>query len=206
MTELDKVIHRANSHSDIGMMHLGIYSDIFRRVITECQGPILEIGTNRGGSALLWIETLRLLGDSRQVVTVDPYGRKPYTQGRVDQGFYEYGDDIYTDMKTLLAPYSEHTHFRMTSEDFLSDLYGSHLWVDGARVPLGGFSFCLLDGDHHPRGIISDYLNLRRWMAPGGVVLIDNVDWMGPELERILVHLGERVDSGIRYMALRHHP
>lgn len=206
MNGIDRIIHQADSYSDIGFEHLGLYADIFRKAITECSGPILEIGTNRGGSAYLWIELLRLMGESRQVVTVDPYGRKPYSRGRVDSEFHEYGDEIYTDMKRLLSWYHEHTHFRLTSDEFLADLYGSHLWVDGERVPLGGFAFCLLDGDHHPRGIISDYLNLRRWMAPRGVVLIDNVDWMGPELARVLKDLGEQVAEAPRYMALRHHP
>lgn len=203
---IDALIARADEHSDIGMEHLRLYTTLFQQVLTTTTGPILEIGTNRGGSALLWLELLRTHKSNRQVVTVDPYGRKPYTLGNVDGAVHEYGDQTYTDMKALLAPYSDHTHFRMTSEEFLSRMHGSHLWVGGERVPLGGFGFAFLDGDHEGRGVLSDFLNLRRWMGPGGVVLIDNVDWMGPELGRILVQLGEHIVSGPRYMALRHHP
>lgn len=200
----NEIVGKAGNESDIGEPHLRLYADIFRQALGVTSGPILEVGTRRGGSAMLWLELMRFYGSHRFLVTVDPYGLKPYSRGSIDTIDYKYGDPEYLASKTHLSVYPNHTHFRLTSEEFLNRLHGSHLWTGGVRWEMGGFGFVFLDGDHDPKGVVADVLNLRRWLEPTGVVLCDNVDWMGTDtLRGVLGHLGPTFAMGGRYIAIQ---
>ena len=148
--------------------------------------PVLEVGTYKGASALMWLELLKALRKDAPVITVDPYGGKPYRGGNGD-GEALYGNPEFTAMKRLLADYPNHYHFPLTSADFFRALVpagGSAVWHAGSQVPLDTFAFALLDGEHAADTIEYelDVLMGRRsfkgqpLVAPGGVIVVDNVD------------------------------
>lgn len=139
----------------------------------------LEIGTRAGGSAYLFTTLLTTLygpGKEPLLVSVDPYGNKPYPDGRVIAYPNDYGDAHYTAMRRLLADTPHHVHFRLTSEVFLTRLVGVPLWHRGAAVPMTRFQFALLDGQHDADTIVAEVATLAPAMAPGGLILVDNID------------------------------
>lgn len=112
--------------------------------------PFLEIGTRSGGSALLMLKVLgrvyRTLGfHPPQVLTVDPYGSRPY-----EGAPHIYDEQHYCEMKRNLAPYTNHIHYMMDSELFLRELDNLYLWTDGTKRRFDEFSLVYLDGSHDP--------------------------------------------------------
>ena len=192
-----------DEHSDIGAEHIGRFAEVFRQVQKVTTGPIVEFGTRSGGSALMWLTLLREAKDRRPVWTVDPYGKKHYPPGAIDHRDYKYGDEHYGTAKQLLAPYVEHSHFLMTSGDFLRRMHRCPYWDNGTPREMDQLGFAFLDGDHSGVSVIEDVLALRRWLQPTGVVLVDNVDWNGPRLNEILRELGPVFAAGGRYIAIQ---
>ena len=183
-------------HSDIGPVHLAKYAAIFREAPS---GPVVEFGTLDGGSALLWLE---LMDPQYPLFTVDPYGDRPYfTAGHMGQP-ESYGDEHYVKQKVLLARYPNHTHFKMTSHDFLRRVVGTDHWMARSVGPIGDFTFAFLDGDHAGESVLRDVLNLKPFMQKGGVILVDNVDW-GDGLAQILAKVGPVVRHEERFIAIR---
>ncbi len=142
-------------------------------------GPSLEIGTRAGGSAWLFCRLLTALygqGKEPPLVSVDPYGNKPYPDGQRVWTDNDYGDGHYTAMRILLADQPHHVHFRLTSQAFLTRLLGIPLWQRGVPVGMTRFQFALLDGQHDAETITNEVATLEHHMAPGGVLLVDNID------------------------------
>ena len=168
-------------------------------------GLSIEVGTRRGGSALRFLELLNELYAGfvpPLLVTVDPYGYKPYDSGIPGREKMPiYGDPDYLAMKALLAKYPNHSHFKLTSLDFFDRLYGASFWFPGAEAftskdqpgefalgqekHLGNVAFCLLEGEHSSEAIREELFclwepnddpELAPWMHPAGIVCIDNTD------------------------------
>lgn len=148
-------------------------------------GVSIEVGTRRGGSAVLMLRILdRLYGRGPLLITIDPYGGKPYYggEGKVTPGLY--GDEEYIAMKTLLAPFPNHVHFAVTSMDFISLLdRGFELWSGGRMIRFGTtdiatkpFTFVYLDGDHDKATVLTELDHLAPRVGSGGSLVIDNVD------------------------------
>lgn len=117
----------------------------------------------------------QVASDPPVLVTVDPYGGKPYSGGDyvVD---WLYGDDIYLAHKQNLARFPNHVHFALEGHVFLSRCLGAPIWRRGKRVPLTEFSFAFLDGDHDAATVREELLHLMPHMARGGRIVVDNVD------------------------------
>ena len=155
----------------------------------EIVPPTLEVGTDKGASALMWLELLKLLpsnlpggGWPVPVVTVDPYGGKPYEGGN-GSGEALYGVPEFVAMKQLLAGYGNHYHFPVTAHTFLGMYPAPVIWAHGEPMPLERYQFVLLDGEHKAESIASELdivLGRRRFgrslLAPGGIVVVDNID------------------------------
>ncbi len=145
-------------------------------------GPVLEIGTRCGGSALAFLDVLAETYPEHyrpMMFTVDPYGAKPYLGGEgnpVASAARIYGDPQYLQMKEWLAPYPYHAHFLLRGADFLRRLGGCPYWLAGHERTIGGFSFAFLDGDHDYVTIDEELGLLMPLMHPNGIVLVDNVD------------------------------
>jgi glycosyltransferase involved in cell wall biosynthesis/2-polyprenyl-3-methyl-5-hydroxy-6-metoxy-1,4-benzoquinol methylase len=159
--------------------------------------PVLEIGTFKGASALMWLKLLQLIGRRVPVVTVDPYGSKPYAGGDGPARDALYTGDTFVAMKRLLAEFPDHYHFPLESQTFLATARDLAVWNAGGRVGMQRFSFALLDGEHAADTIREEVqaLLLQRYtpdtrglMAPGSLVVIDNID-ADPETHSMLHEL-----------------
>ena len=147
--------------------------------------PLLEIGTRSGGSALLMLRVLadvyRGYASPPLVLTVDPYGARPY-----EGAAFTYDDRHYGAMKRALAKYPNHIHYMMDSALFLRELEHLYLWVGGARRPLERFTLVYLDGSHDPDIVCHEIELLRPRVVPGGFLIVDDTDWFGGEVRRRL--------------------
>jgi len=140
-------------------------------------GLSIEIGTWRGGTALVFLRLLERLYpvETRPMLfTVDPYGDRPYNGGDGSARPALYGNQDYLVMKRLLARFANHAHFYMESAQFLGA--PPRYWWQGWQQHCDGASFVLVDGEHDAESIARDVDVLRWRMAPGGIMVIDNVD------------------------------
>lgn len=155
------------------------------------QPPFLEIGTRSGGSALVILRVLRSVYGNRPapwVITVDPYGGRPY-----EGAPFLYDDGHYIAMKRSLARYGNHIHFLLESADFLRVLGQLALWRDGARRPVERFTLVYLDGSHDPDIVWSEITALHPRVIPGGYLIVDDTDWFGGAVRRRLDATGWNV-------------
>lgn len=145
-------------------------------------GLSLEIGTWRGGTALVFLRLLERLypvAARPMLFTIDPYGDKPYNGGDSPARPALYGDSDYVIMKKLLARFPHHAHFYMTSEEFFAKRRAAQCrayWRNGQQGYLDGISFVLIDGEHDATTIENDLTAAYRILSPDGLIVIDNVD------------------------------
>jgi predicted O-methyltransferase YrrM len=147
--------------------------------------PLLEVGTRSGGSALLMLRVLQMLyrsdGRPPMVLTVDPYGARPY-----EGAPFVYHERHYRAMKRNLAGYANHVHYMMDSELFVRELAHLYLWVDGVKRPLNRFTLIYLDGRHDPDIVWFEIERLLPAVIPGGFLIVDDTDWFGGAIRRQL--------------------
>ncbi len=194
------------STAELTDMHPGQLADITDVFIEAHRalpnGLSVEVGTRRGGSALQFLRVLRGLYAGHQeptLITVDPYGYKPYESGIPGvEKVPLYGENEYLAMKSSLVEFSNHMHFSLESLEFFSRMLGCPHWAPGekpylsptqpGKFPLGeaklmgSLTFCLLDGDHSASTIAAELHRLLVpwrsgvWMNPRGIVVVDNVE------------------------------
>ncbi|MFA6031265.1 MAG: class I SAM-dependent methyltransferase [Elusimicrobiota bacterium] len=145
-------------------------------------GVSVEVGTRRGGSAFMQLKLLQELYPPilhPLLVTIDPYGDKPYLTGLVGAppiaGLY--GNADYLEAKQLLASFPRHVHFSITSLDWLVFAKaGLRLWYHGAPLEPGArnITHVYLDGDHDAPTILGEVEGFVPMLKPGGRITIDN--------------------------------
>jgi len=181
-------VFRCRRKSDTKTRFLRELARVVARAPRPTQGktapPLLEIGTSAGGSALLM---LRVLDDVYRggrppfVLTVDPYGARPY-----EGAPFVYDARQYRAMKRALARYANHVHYMMDSGLFLQELEHLYLWADGARQPLDKFTLIYLDGSHDPDTVWREIETLLPRLVPGGTMVVDDTDWFEDAVRRRL--------------------
>lgn len=165
--------------SDMAEDKLGFMEEIMQKAP---KGIFIDVGTRKGGSCILALNQ----PNSTICISVDPYGGKPFKmmEGHTST---EFSDDMGIDTMDRLAREARrlrkiHMHYRMPSHDFLE--LDHTLWVgsDQARLKDLQFSFVLLDGDHTDEAVSKEIELLEGRMKSGGIVLIDNTDWLSIDL------------------------
>lgn len=160
--------------------------------------PFLEIGTRSGGSALLMLSLLDLVYPPPArplVLTVDPYGSRPYAGAP-----FNYDDRHYRAMKQNLARYANHIHYMMDSELFLRQLDQLYVWRAGARLAFDHFSLVYLDGSHDPTVVWDEIECLLPRVIAGGFLIVDDTDWFDGAIRHRLEAAAARLP-----ITLRHH-
>jgi len=186
--EVADALELAQAYSDQAPACLARLAELFVQAHLAAPGGIsIELGTRKGGSALLFLQLLLRMYPVCQpmLFTVDPYGLKPYHGGDcvIENGLY--GDDEYLAAKSLLRGYPNHAHFLTDSKSFLSRCLRLSLYRNGRKGELADASFIFHDGDHSADAICGDLgtillgLSLpttqAAWLKRNGTVVIDNV-------------------------------
>ncbi len=164
----------------------------------EASSPLLEIGTRSGGSALLMLRIARAaLGPGAKpplVITVDPYGARPY-EGEP----HVYDERHYRRMKRALAGYANHIHYMMDSELFLNVLGQLHLWIGGRKQPIDRFALVYLDGSHEPDIVWREITELLPRVVRGGFLIVDDTDWFDGAVRRRLDGAASQLPGRLRH-------
>jgi hypothetical protein len=179
---LAEIVEIAVAHSDSDIQQFTWFAEHFLQTQERAPGMVLEVGTRAGGSAYLWLRLLEEIVGAMPplVATVDPYGGRPYNDGR-QVGRHYYGDEHYLAQRALLAPFSNHTHWMLPSRDFFAlAVRGIPYWRNGVSYMYGNVGWAYLDGEHDADSILRDVETLIEtpgMMASGGAIMIDNVDY-----------------------------
>ena len=147
------------------------------------EGYFLEIGTRLGGSAMLAMAQDHCYTS----ITVDPWGAKPYPDmnGTTSNSYDETmaREAMLNLSRFAVKSQKNHIHYRTEAKEFWG--IDHSLWLFGSCYRLQGlkFSFVLLDGEHNDEAVLSEIEVLKQRLVPGGVILVDNTDWLSVELE-----------------------
>lgn len=164
----------------------------------ETSAPLLEIGTRSGGSALLMLRIAQAaLGPGAKpplVITVDPYGARPY-----EGEHHLYDERHYCAMKRALARYPNHVHYMMDSELFLDVLSQLYLWIDGRKQPIDRFALVYLDGSHDPDIVWREITELLPRVVRGGFLVVDDTDWFAGSVRRRLEAVASSLPGRLRH-------
>jgi len=151
--------------------------------------PFLEIGTREGGSALILLKAIKDSRVKRSLITVDPYGRKPYFTENVEpppqyEGLklieVDHREDYYRRAACLIAQYAlqqdlDHFHFHIESEDFMKTFPMMKIWWEG-NVLQQRFAFVYLDGEHTISAVSKEIEWFLPKMIDDGIIVIDDVE------------------------------
>jgi hypothetical protein len=162
-------------YSDMGIEKL--------EIVKQCLdmsplGLCLEIGTRKGGTALMTLEHENCQG----LISVDPYGAKPYTDKNGIAPFI-YPDQWYAETMVLLMQASLELNklfvqFKITSQEYMK--HNIEIWLEGKPNKTHNlkYSYVLLDGEHNDTTVQQEIDFFSKKMGKGGVLLVDNVDWL----------------------------
>ena len=145
-------------------------------------GNILEVGTHRGGSALVFMDALAQMESNAFLTTVDPWGGRPYpgSLSRYDD------NDQRIAMRQLSNFAFDHKlnwhHFKMPSLDFLQWPTQRPCWYGNKWSPYF-WSLAFLDGEHIIKTVLDEIRAVKKYMSPGGRILVDNANHRQPEEE-----------------------
>ncbi len=177
----------AAKHGDTSVEAYEALGDVFLKAHRDAPGGLtIEVGTRRGGSAVLMLELLWDLYPDGQpaVISIDPYGGKPYLRGSPSAPVIQgqgglYNDEDYLAAKALLAGYPHHLLFPITSLDFLTYVYHSGLRIWRREqclfVTQQSLTCVYLDGDHDAATIVGEVQGFFPLLKVGGCIVIDNL-------------------------------
>ena len=154
------------------------------------EGVVLEIGSYGGLSTNLISYLLDKHGCNNKLFTCDPWvyeGFEDYLGTKSDRidgrsdvlrtDFMNHLKNSFKEVTKLLSGHRLPHSFQLMSDE----LFG--IWGSGTSVtdvfgfevtPVGKISLALIDGDHAYAQAKKDYLNVRRHLLPGGLILFDD--------------------------------
>lgn len=143
----------------------------------------IEAGTRAGGSALAILQAINDSGSQRWLITLDPYGDKPYKVGD-EVVTLDYGENHYRTAMKVLSEYSfdnslNHAHFRMKSLDWMKTFESNEYWYSGEKMQ-PKFGFAYLDGDHDSDTVNAEYAWLSK-KTPETQVVVDDAHYLRKE-------------------------
>lgn len=115
---------------------LAVFDNVLFRVPSL---PVIEIGTNLGGSALCFLDVLKKYGGGRPFFTVDPYGAIPYHNGHELTETSVYDNNRYRLAMKRLADHCfennlDHCHFKVDSDAFLDHFLPHLSYYEDSKV------------------------------------------------------------------------
>lgn len=149
------------SYSDQGLDKLVPLKELMDKAP---KGVFLEVGTRRGGTALMAMEC----PNSELVVCVDPYIGFNDMAGRpieMNSLWFSEAFDLLT--KEMLLHTKQFLFYKMTSENYIS--------LGGSQEE---YAYVFLDGAHVDDIVRKEIEYFTPRMQKGGILVVDNVDWL----------------------------
>ena len=170
---------------------IAVVADWFRQALegtaSEWGEAALEIGVRSGGTSAILCEMAEEFGlTGFAVLSVDPYGNIPLYSPSLSGNTY--GEDHYVTAKRVLAQYPRSALFRMTADEFIHSVLPVHRWWFGGLVfpaKRRYLSFVYLDGQHDHPSVVSEVEALVPFMAPRGIIAIDNTESVPGAIEAL---------------------
>lgn len=167
--------------------------DTFARVGPE--HPVLELGTRSGGSAFALLSAILDRDRVRPLITVDPYGGLPYHTD-LKEIPWVYSNQLYRGAMTRLSAAVERSglnwmHLMMRDSDYMAYVWPNvPLYLSAKPVCRPIFSFVYLDAEHTETAVRLELEWLKDKVAPGGLIVIDDADWLKGQGESIRCDFG----------------
>ena len=193
MINLHKLIKNAKETDPDALLFYACIHNAALKAIGEVEGALLEIGTCDGGSAGFLLAAMSRGAPDRHLVTVDPWGGKPYE-----------GSNLYTNVNQMFAQKEladlsyEHclkwTHYKMESLEFFEHVQPLGMWYDGEKAD-NLWAFVLLDGEHNQETVLKELDAVCKFVSHGGTIIIDNSNQENG-LENAITDWAKRNDAG----------
>lgn len=156
--------------------------DICTRVM-PLEGAIIEIGSYCGLSTAIIAHCLRRYKKTNPFYSVDNWyfeGYKPNTT--VSDAFTHddwryHTEGMFKLAMCLMAKNINHSHIKLQSNPFFEAWEQAQVLPDlnGKKVQLGGdIAFAYIDGDHSYHQAKQDFLNVDKFLVPGGICFFDD--------------------------------
>jgi hypothetical protein len=169
-------------HTEFGD-HPG-YQDLYEyaekaSLLAPPQSFAVEVGTRAGGSALTILDAMLENSKNQWLITVDPYGNKPYLS--VDSVVKDmYPDNFYRQAMQLLSNYCAETdmnwtHYKMKSLEWIKHWPKIEFWADEMILEPKIF-FLHLDGDHNTKVVKEEIHSFWPYLIDGATICIDDAD------------------------------
>lgn len=182
MTDYNKIVENYQNRMDHTEHFVHVLKKLEEVLEKGLTGPIIEIGTNQGGSSLCIMELLYTLNKSNYLVGLDPYGGIPYHNGAFVMEKDTYTNTLYTEAMISLYEKSKktnihYTHFKLPSLNFAICYNGIWLYRDGKEEPLSNnLAFVYLDGSHDPGVVKEEIKFFSQKIEFGGAVIVDDYE------------------------------
>lgn len=163
--------------------------NIFEKAISKGGEAALEIGVRCGGTSAAMCALAQVLRpDSFQIISVDPYGGKPYNDNKVVTKNMYPDISFYVAAKKLLAEFENHQLFKMESYIFLRSVLPSmRWWANEQAGPKNRrfLSFVFIDGAHDNWAVAMDLGLVLEFLTPQAIVVLDNISYSPQAIEWI---------------------
>ena len=160
-----------------------LYNQMFKRALALPKSiPFVELGVRAGGSALLALWAIHESGVNRPLITVDPYGERPWLSADdkvMEKDSDGYGESFWRQTQNLLTEFCvknelDWWHYRMTDTDFMSAWDGMDVWYQKKELEKK-FGFVYLDAEHSLNVIKRQYEWFSKRVVKGGMISIDDI-------------------------------
>jgi hypothetical protein len=141
--------------------------------------PFVELGTRCGGTALLTLWAIKESKVDRPLITVDPYGDKPY---RLDADRINdtmgYGESFQRQAAQGIAEFCKENelscwHYRLLDRDFMNIWDTIEIWYKGQLLGKK-FGYAYLDAEHDVDTVQTELAWFKPRMFENGLIVIDD--------------------------------
>lgn len=157
-------------------------------IIDQCvaslpAGAIVEIGSYCGLSMSIIAHSMRMHKKTNYFYSVDDWYYEGYHPGDVISGAFttdewrQHTEDMFKLTEKLAAKHVPHSHIKKNSNDFFEYWTNNASLIDlhGNSTQLGGdIAFAYIDGDHSYEQSKRDFINVDKFLVPGGYVFFDD--------------------------------
>lgn len=151
------------------------------KLIHGVSGILCEIGTRRGGSLKIIIDSLLENNDfNRNVIGIDPYGNVPYISSEGALVLYDYTNDMRNETFASLYTYIQNKPvnlllFVLEDSEFFKRYSDGVPFYFNVKTVIDRYSLVFFDGPHDLQSIFSEMAFFLPRTSIGGIWIIDDI-------------------------------